>query len=204
MKVTKFPQSCFVIEDRGQRLLIDLGTVALESFTLEQIGRVSAVLYTHQHFDHFEAKVLDELVKMGAKLYANADVANLIGDRANLVKHGQVFETAGFSIQPHDLPHCKMQDGSDGPPNTGYIVDGHFFHPGDGIDTEGVHVSHLALPIAGPTINLENATAFAKKVGAKKIIPMHYDVFKADPREFASSYHDGEVIVLGPGQSAEL
>jgi L-ascorbate metabolism protein UlaG (beta-lactamase superfamily) len=134
-------------------------------------------------------------------------VEQLIGEGANTVESGSGFELAGFNIMPHDLPHCAMPDGSAGPQNTGYIIDDNFFHPGDGVETEDVHVDHVALPIAGPSISFYEAFKFAKSVGAKKIIPIHYDnsgLFPGNPHGFAQVFKDAEVIVLEDGESVEL
>ncbi len=91
--------------------------------------------------------------------------------------------------------------------NTGYIIDGHFFHPGDGIETTGLTIDHLVLPIAGPSISLYHAAKFAKSLGATKIIPMHYDnvrLFPGSPNGFKQVYEEAEVMVLADGETVEL
>src|SRR5262249_46991772 len=157
-----YPQSCLVIEKAGHRLLIDPGTIATSRYPYKSFGRIEVVLYTHAHQDHFDAAIIDSIIASGAQIFANADVAGQIGpDRATVVENGEEFVAGPFKVRVHDLPHCKMADGSDGPPNTGFIIDGTFFHPGDGIETEGVKVPDVALPIAGPSIDLDNAAQFA-------------------------------------------
>jgi L-ascorbate metabolism protein UlaG (beta-lactamase superfamily) len=111
---------------------------------------------------------------------------------------------AGFEVLPRDLPHVVMIDGSPGPPNTGFILDGALFHPGDGIAIDGLRVDALALPIAGPSLRFRDAYRFVEQLGARRAVPMHYDLFIADPKLFASRCDIAEVIVLGPGESTDV
>lgn len=204
MKITKYPQSCLLLQKNGQCLCVDPGTLVTAKYKLDDLGLIEAVLYTHQHSDHFDPSILAELRKSAIEIYANSDVAAQAGSGVTVVKDKEEFVAAGYSIVAIDLPHCKMRDGSAGPPNTGYLIDGHFFHPGDGIELTGLKSPQMALPIAGPTINFDNALVFADTVGANKIIPIHYDVFKADPAEFAAKAGKDRVIVLKDGESTEL
>lgn len=205
MKVTKYPQSCLLLEKDGKRIVIDPGIFFVKEYAVDDLGKVEAVLYTHQHPDHYDPGLAIQLSERGVKLYANSDTAALMGDAATVIYSGQPFTTAGFSILPHDLPHCRTIE-KPPPPNTGYIIDNNFFHPGDGVVTSGVAVGSLAVPIAGPDISFVDAVDFAKQVGATKIIPMHYhqDAFWANPDNFASRVKFAEVIVLQNGESVEL
>lgn len=204
MKLTRYPQSCMVLEKDSARLLIDPGTIATKAYSLDDFGDVQAVLYTHQHADHFDKKLVAPLLERGVQLYGNADVCSAIGEGATEVQPGQVFEVAGFKITPKDLPHFAMVDGSDGPPNTGFVIDDRFFHPGDGISIEGVRVELLALPIAGPSISFRDAYVFAQQVGAETVVPIHYDFFVADPELFANYCNVASVVTLAAGESVEL
>lgn len=204
MRVTKYPQSCLVLEHPGGRVLIDPGNLALDAYSIDDFGALDAVLYTHRHADHFDDRHVGALRDRGLELYANADVCSLIGAGATEVSDGSSFEVAGFEVTPRDLPHATMVDGSAGPPNTGYLVDGSFFHPGDGTELAGLSVDHLAVPIVGPSVSFRDAYRFTQEVGARTVIPMHYDTFMADPDQFAGFCDIAEVVVLGHGESAEL
>ncbi len=142
------------------------------------------------------------------KLYGNSAVAALIGDGAYEVKDNEKFEVSGFQVLPHDLPHCLLPDGSEGPMNTGYIIDDCFFHPGDGIKTGWLQIDIIALPIVGPDISLLDAISFTKELQAKKVIPIHYDAIKLSSDSFLEYFKRGggtaEVIVLKDGESTIL
>lgn len=205
MKVTKYPQSCLLLEKDGRRIVIDPGNFFAAKYGIEQLGTVEAVLYTHQHPDHFGASLVQEFTARGVKLYGNTAVGELIGPVAITVNSGQPFKAAGFEILPHDLPHCRTIE-LPPPQNTGYVIDDNFFHPGDGVVTSGVTVDGLAVPIAGPDISFVDAIDLAKQVKANKIIPMHYhqDAFWANPENFAQRIKFADVLVLQDGESVEL
>jgi L-ascorbate metabolism protein UlaG (beta-lactamase superfamily) len=203
MKVTKFAQSCLVLEKDGGRIAIDPGSITMDHHSLDELGHLDAVLYTHRHHDHFDERCVDALHDRGVRLYGNADVCSLVEGMTEL-RDDEVQEVAGFRVHPRDLPHVPMVDGAPGPPNTGFLVDGELFHPGDGMDLADLRARLLALPIAGPSISFRDAHVFAERVGASVVVPMHYDFFVADPALFARYCDVAEVVVLGAGETAEL
>lgn len=205
IRLTKYPQSCLVLERDGRRLAIDPGNVALDAYAFSDLGPLEAVLFTHRHPDHLDERAVEAAVEQGVALYGNADVLRLLGpDRARLVSDGQSLEVAGFDVLPRDLPHCPMIDGTPGPPNTGFVVDGRLLHPGDGMDGHGVRADVLAVPVAGPSISLHDAYRFVRAAGARTAVPMHYDVFPAHLERFAAACDIAEVVVLAPGESVEV
>lgn len=209
MKVTRFTQSCLLLEQDGHKLVIDPGEQFLQLHSIADLGGVEAVLYTHEHSDHYNANIAEQLIAAGATLYANESTAKLIGDgKVSVVNDGDVFTAAGFEVTARELPHCLLPDGSAGPQNTGYVINGALFHPGDGKELDGLTVDNLALPIAGPDISILDAITFAKQVSAKVAIPIHYTVVPADPDVFATYAKRGapslEVRVLADGESTGI
>lgn len=210
MKVTRFPQSCLLLEQDGHAIVIDPGVHFLKTHTIDELKGVGAVLYTHQHSDHYDPAIAKALLEAGVPIYANAATDNLIdSDKVTVVHDGDMFTAGGFEVIARELPHCLLVDGSKGPQNTGYVVNGAFFHPGDGKELEGLKVDNLALPITGPDISMHDAFAFARQVQAKVVIPIHYQAIPADPTVFASYIQKGgapgfEVRVLADGQSTEV
>lgn len=205
MHVTKFPQSCLVVESDGVRVAIDPGTFVTARYSLADLGELDAVLYTHRHHDHLDIEVVDGLLERDTALFGNADVVSLLGeDRCTLVEDGRPFTVAGLPVTPHDLPHVVMVDGSPGPPNTGFLLAGALFHPGDGIDLPGLSVRSAAVPIVGPSISFRDAYRLVEQLGARHVIPIHYDGFVADPEHFARVCDLAEVHVLGDAEAIEL
>lgn len=202
MKVTKYPQSCLVVESDG-RILIDPGFPAMDATPVDAFGTVDAVLVTHRHADHVDRRAIDPLRDRGVPVYGNADVAALLGDPVTVVTDGAALQVAGFEVVPRDLAHQELVDGSPGPPNTGFLLDGRLFHPGDGLALPGLRADVLAVPIAGPSTSFRDAHRFLETTGATRAVPVHYDVFIADPDLFADKCTIADVIVLAAGESAE-
>ncbi|MFU8839357.1 MAG: MBL fold metallo-hydrolase [Nitriliruptoraceae bacterium] len=205
MRVLRYPQSCLVVEVGSVRLAIDPGTFVTARFSLDELGPLDAVLYTHRHADHLDLEVVEDLLAQGARLYGNADVAELLGpSRCTTVRDGEPITVAGVDVLPRDLPHVVMVDGSPGPPNTGFLLADTLFHPGDGMELTGLHAPVAAVPIAGPSISFRDAYRLVQRLGAQHVVPIHYDAFVADPAHFARVCDLAEVHVLADGAGVEL
>jgi L-ascorbate metabolism protein UlaG (beta-lactamase superfamily) len=205
VKITRYFQSCLLIEDNGVRILIDPS--GQEKERLGDFGQLDAVFYTHEHSDHFDAGIAKTFVEQGmAAVYANASTAKQIEASKTVIEDGKEYDIKGMKIKAVELPHCLMVDGGKGPQNTGLLVNGKFFHPGDGKELSGLKVDILALPISGPDISLKDAYDFTLQVAAKHVIPVHYDYLGGNP-DFLGSYlnkHGVKVHALTIGDSIEL
>ncbi|HSW37007.1 MAG TPA: hypothetical protein VLG37_01405 [Candidatus Saccharimonadales bacterium] len=89
------------------------------------------------------------------------------------------------------------------------LVDGVFFHPGDGKELADLEVKNVALPITGPDISMLDAYNFAKQLKAELVIPIHYLKFGAKPEVFKAYAEEKfhfpfKVRVLADGESTEL
>lgn len=185
MKLTRFTQSCILFEKAGKRIVIDPGEPFMEAYGLKVLGRVSAVFFTHEHFDHFSQTAATGLHAKGAQIFGNKSIAEKLGGLCQEVKDGHKIEVAGFVIEPRDVDHSDMVDGSRGPKNTGYIIDQTVLHPGDGKALKHAEVPVLLMPLLGPDISPRDAFAFGRQVKAKQVIPIHYDLWGANPAFFA-------------------
>lgn len=209
MRVTRFPQSCLLVEHKGRKIVIDPGDDFLESHKQEDLDGIDAVLYTHQHSDHLSLKIAAYLAGRGVQVVCNMATAELLPEaEVSIVGDGDDFTVAGMQVTARELPHCLMPDGSDGPQNTGYVVEGVLFHPGDGKELEGLTVENIALPINGPDISMKDAFDLAIQLKAKVAIPIHYDKLGGKPdvyKAFAEMVDmPFEVRVLADGESTEL
>lgn len=205
MRVTKYPQSCVVVEhEDGGRLLLDPGNVAMDAHGFDDFGAVDAVLFTHMHPDHFDPRAVEASLERDLPIHANADVCGRIDGPTTTVADGEAFTAAGVPIVARYMPHVEMVDGSAGPPNTGYVIDGRLLHPGDSLRVAGVTVDTLAVPIAGPSVSFRGAYVAVESTGASTAVPIHYDTFLADPQQFARFCDLASVVVLGDGESADV
>lgn len=203
MHVTKFEQSCLLIDNGDGRILIDPGSLS-SNLGVDRFGRVDAILYTHSHGDHFDQALAEPLIDAGATVVANADVARKLGlDECLVIEAGQTINVAGFDVEAVDIPHMPMVDGSEPPPNLGFVLDGRFLHPGDGIEPVR-RVAHAAVPIAGPGVSFRQAYLFVEGTGAASVVPIHYDFYSADPDLFRRRCTIAAVQVLQTGESGEF
>ncbi|MBI2592259.1 MBL fold metallo-hydrolase, partial [Candidatus Saccharibacteria bacterium] len=188
----------------GSRILID---PSREDSGVD-FDKLDAVLYTHEHGDHFDPALTKKFMEQGIAVYANPSTTKFIDGQPNIVKDGQEIAAGSFKIKVIELLHCPMPDGSEGPQNTGYLINEKLFHPGDGKELAGLKVDNLALPITGPDISMRDAFDFAKQVGAKIAIPIHYDKLGANPEVYKTfaGYFDFDFTLhpLAYGESIEI
>jgi L-ascorbate metabolism protein UlaG (beta-lactamase superfamily) len=205
MKVTRYFQSCLLVEDGNIRILIDPS--GQESSRIGEFGKLDAVLYTHEHQDHFDPELAKKFIEEAvAPVYANASTAKLIDASKTTVQNGQEFKIGDMTIKAIELPHCLFPDGSEGPQNTGYLVNSKLFHPGDGKELDGLSVQALAVPINGPDISLKDAYDFAIQMSAKDVVPIHYDYLGGNP-DFLARFLDNKGVKthgLKVGESTEV
>lgn len=208
MKLTRFTQSCIVLEKRGKRIVIDPGEPFMQQHELRDLGEVTGVFFTHEHFDHFSETAAIELHKLGACVFGSKSIAKKLGGICEQAKNKQLLEVAGFRVMPHDIDHSDMVDDSKGPENIGYIIDDILLHPGDGKNLKHVHVPIIALPLAGPDISPRDAFAFARQVKARTAIPIHYDLWGAQPafyQQIAERFMQPfEMLIVKEGETVKL
>ena len=198
-----------MLEKEGKRILIDPGNFVAQKYKAQDFLPLDGVLVTHRHADHADPTLIGALAGAGVTVIANQDTTDSLGEIVSeIIDDGGELELGGFKIIAHQLAHCLMVDGTAGPQNTGYIIDDIFFHPGDGVKTAGVEVLAASVPIAGPDISPRDSFAFIQSIGAKTVIPVHYDYFPANPDFFKQTVgrFDKEIVVkpLADGDSIEI
>ena len=209
MKIKKFPQSHLVLSKNGKTLIIDPGYITFEKgFKVEDFQDADVYLITHQHGDHLGPETIKEVV--GEKIVlGNSDVVAKLKEigvvNTKELKDLEEIEIEGFKIKAVDLPHFQ-KEGVVMPPNTGFLIDGVFFHPGDGDKAPEITSANAAVPIGGATITYDSALEFIKGIGARVVIPIHYDVYKGDPLEFKklASNFGIDVRPLNFGEETEI
>ena len=236
MEIRYHGHSCFELIDGETTLLVDpflSPNNPKADKTAEEVNPTHIAL-THGHADHV-ADVVAVAQRTGAQCVAMVEVANwLEGQGVENVSDpnlGGTVTVDGVSIKLVPAWHTNTVPGSDEKPYSaelgtpmgvpaGLIIKMGgltIYDAGDTClfgDMELIgrrhHVDIALLPIGGHyTMDREDAAYAATLIGARRVIPIHYDTFppiETDVEAFASELdnHGIEALVIKPGGSAEL
>jgi L-ascorbate metabolism protein UlaG (beta-lactamase superfamily) len=176
MKITKLGHCCLVLEDAGMKLMTDPGNFTIEA--QEQVTGLDAILVTHEHQDHFHADSVKALIvkNPNAVVVTNVAVGKLLkelGIEHVQVGDGESTEVKGITIEGFGKEHAPIYQSMGLVENTGYLVAGKFYFPGDNFHVPGRAVDVLALPVAGPWMKMSEAIDFAKAIKARIAFGVH-------------------------------
>ena len=107
MKITKYPQSCFMLEIAGKSILVDPGVLSYESEFADEWKTADFILITHKHGDHCNSEVIKEIF---APIYSSAEVATAYPDlKITVVKMGDKLQLVdGIDIDIVNAAHGWM------------------------------------------------------------------------------------------------
>ncbi len=208
MEVTKLEHACQVLREGDARLVLDPG-----GFTrpVDATG-VVAVVVTHEHPDHVTPdqvrRILDanpDAVVIGPEgvraALAEADIA------VDVVTDGDHRTVGPFSLDFHGTRHQLIHSSVPIVDNTGVLVDGRLFHPGDSYTDPGVPVELLAAPVGAPWLKVAEMMDYVAALAPTRAFPIHeatlsevgYQAHTARRREAVEP--NGTLVVLRPGES---
>ncbi|GHF40457.1 MBL fold metallo-hydrolase [Streptomyces morookaense] len=177
MELTKHAHACVTIEKDDTRLVIDPGTFTTDA--AEAVSRAHAVLITHEHFDHFDEKLIAASLEAQPELrvYGTAAVAAALGShggRVHAVAAGDTFTVGSVTVTVHGHRHAPIHADIPCPDNVGYLLDdGALYHPGDAYFAPDAPVRTLLLPTSGPWTKLGEAADYVRAVKPERVIQIH-------------------------------
>lgn len=191
MKITKFPQSCLLIEAKGKKILVDPGNLKYKEEYFDIWNNVDIILITHKHPDHCNTEILENLNK-NIIIYSTKEVAEANKSlKISIIKENDIIELDNIKIEVVHAIHGYqplLKGAKEVYENVGYIIDdgqNRLYTTSDTICFKNDYKADiLCIPVTGHglTMSAFEAALYAKEVGAVLTIPIHMDnpVFPSD------------------------
>lgn len=185
MKITKFPQSCLLVETKGKKILIDPGTIGYKEEYFDIWNEANVILVTHKHGDHCHEEVLKKLDK-DIIIYSTQEVANAYPDlNISVIKEDDmIFTLPEINIEVVHAVHGYqplLKGNKEIHENVGYIIDdgrNRLYTTSDTICFKNEYKADiLCVPVTGYglTMSAFEASLYSKEVGAILTLPIHMD-----------------------------
>ncbi|WP_404311545.1 MBL fold metallo-hydrolase [Agrococcus terreus] len=172
MRVTKHAHACLVLEEEGQRLVIDPGN---QTGPLAPTG-VVAIVITHEHADHWDAEHLRALreTNPNVPIYGPEGVARAAeGFDVRAVEAGERVTAGPFRLRFLGGQHAVIHSSIPVVDNLGVLVNEALYHPGDSYAVPDVRPALLCAPVGAPWLKIGEAMDFVLEVAPQATIPIH-------------------------------
>lgn len=182
MKITKYPQSCLMVETNNKKVLIDAGGLKYKEEYFNIWKQADIILLTHKHGDHVNCDVLKNIE---VPIYSTLEVQNTYPElKINIIKENDNIFLDNINIEVVKAIHGynpNLKNGGQVFENVGYIVDDgthRLYVTSDTICFNNDYKADIvALPVtaSGLTMSSYEASLFAKELGAELVLPIHMD-----------------------------
>jgi L-ascorbate metabolism protein UlaG (beta-lactamase superfamily) len=174
VKLTKFGHACIRLEGGGGALVIDPGVFTEDA----AVAGADAILITHEHADHFvEARVRSAAgANPGLQVWTVGAVAESLpglGTQLHVVGDGDTFTAAGFEVEAHGTWHAEVHRDIPRVANTGFLIDGRLFHPGDALTVPDKPIETLMLPVHAPWSRISDLIDWVREVSPTRTLAVH-------------------------------
>lgn len=184
MKITKYPQSCFMLEVANKNILVDPGTLSYKPEFADEWKKADFILVTHRHGDHCNAEVIKEFT---APIYSSSEVATAYPNLKIIVaKTGDKLQLAnGICVDVVNAVHgwtpILKHNKAEIRENIGFIVNAEgkkIWFTSDTLCFDNDYKCDiLCAPISahGVVMGDFELALFAKECGAGLVLPCHMD-----------------------------
>ena len=216
MEVRFLGHACFTLSDGDTTVLIDpfLSGNPKAAIAADDVA-ATTVLLTHGHADHY-GDVVSIAKRTGATVVAITEIADELSEEGLDVRDTNLGGTAKFEwgwVKLVPALHTSTTPKGTVSVPAGLLInfeDTIVYHLGDTCLFSDLQLVGKRSPIdvalmcigGHYTMDRTDAVDAAHLVGAKTVIPCHYDTFppiETDAQAFASDVKGSEVVVLEPG-----
>lgn len=206
MNVTWLGHAGIRVERDGTTLVVDPGIFCEPRALSAALADADGLLITHQHPDHFaqEAVAAALAAKPGLEVWTNRSVASLLTGLPNAVHtigDGDAFAAHGVDVHAYGEWHAEIHRDLPRVHNTGFLIGGRIFHPGDAFTHPGVSVELLLAPLHGPWSSSGEVVDFIRDVKPVRVSPIH-DVMLSDVGKSGTDSFLAPERGRGPGTGA--
>ena len=183
MKITKFNQSCLLVETNNKRFLIDPGNIGYTDSLLNEWRDIDYILITHRHGDHCNVEAINTIVKRdNAKIYTTKEVADNTDLIAPIIiKEGDIIELGDVKVEVTKAIHgffTKMKkSGGEIFENVGYILDDGYKRLYTINFNNDYKCDILCMPFNGNglTLGIIDGVMFAQDINPELLLPIHME-----------------------------
>ena len=228
MKLKFYGHSCFLIETKGKRIIIDpfLTENPTNPTALDSIGKLDLILLTHAHGDHV-GNAVELAIRDDATIITGSELAGYLqskGAKTIPTGIGGSKDLEYIKVKFTQAIHSSSINDNGtiiyGGLATGILITAEgktIFHAGDtGLFSDMKLIGEFnkidisILPIGDNfTMGIDDSIIAAKWLGAKQNVPMHYNTFpivKQDPNEWLDKLNKAGMngLIMNYGDEIEV
>jgi L-ascorbate metabolism protein UlaG (beta-lactamase superfamily) len=206
VQVTWLGHAGLRVEQDGYTLVIDPGVFCDQQALGAALEAADGLLITHEHFDHFAADAVKAALaaKPRIQVWTNSSVAAQLDGAAatvHTVGDGSTFSAGGIDVQAHGEWHAPIHRDLPLVRNTGFLIGGRIFHPGDALTSPNVPVELLLVPSHGPWTRTGDLIDYIREVKPARVSPIHDAMLSPIGKNGLEAFL-GEQPGYGPGTGA--
>ncbi len=178
MQVTWLGHAGLRVEQDDYTLVVDPGVFCDEQALAAALDDADGLLITHEHFDHFAADPVKAALakKPRIEVWTNSSVAAALDGTPATVRtvgDGSSFAAGGIDVQGYGEWHAEIHRDIPRVRNTGFLIGGKVFHPGDALTNPNVPVELLLVPSHGPWTRTGDLIDFIRELKPARVSPIH-------------------------------
>jgi L-ascorbate metabolism protein UlaG (beta-lactamase superfamily) len=178
LQLTWVGHSGLRVEHDGFVLVIDPGLLS----AADAADGADALLISHEHLDHYDTTKIASAIaaRPGLPIWTNRSVAALLeqsgagaGAHVHVIGDGDAFEVGGIPVHAHGEWHAPIHPDVARVRNTGFMIDGRLFHPGDALTDPGAPIDLLLVPLHGFYTRSGPLVDYIRQLRPAQVAPIH-------------------------------